>query len=289
MPIIDMAAMKQKFEASRSAGYPVYKPKYGTGKDNVIENKVKLFSWPPEGGQLGKRVFRHNALGGDGKKTAYCLKTFGPNNFCPICDFVERASKSNDPVMVARAEKIAQKERYNMFVADLDVLDKDKKKFVGVYDSSPGFYRRCVQEMASEDYDFTAWESLPVKIICYRRGQNLPSSVEFGTGMRAITLDKDEWLPLIPKIDVVLRAPTPETLTMLLEGRELDDDAAITSGDEDHVPMEHPTPAKTAPAPKPDPTPAPAETQSAPVEKPAAEEPKPKPKMSLNDLLKGKK
>jgi len=287
MPITDMQALKERFAASSRGGYHEWKPKYGADKDHAIENKIKLFSWPPEGGQLGKRVYQHGALGADGKKTAFCMKTFGVANFCPVCDYIDRAGKSQDAGAIARAEKLAQRERYLMIVADLDALDKEKTKVVGIYNSSPGFYRRCIQEMTSENYDFTGWTSLPVKIICHRRGPGLPSSVEFGTAMREVTLDPAEWMPLMPKLDQVIAAPPPNSLVLLLEGREMDET--------DEVPMKHPTdPQPTQPtqaaAPQPQqPTQQPAPQQ--PATQPQAAQPEashPAPKRTLQDLLKKK-
>lgn len=289
MPILDMQAMKERFEASAKKTWPEFKPTYGPDKDHPHENKLKLFSWPPEGGHLGKRIFQHGSLGADGKKTAYCLKTFGANQNCPICAYIEAAAKSDDPVVLARAEKMGQRERYLMLVGNLDLLDKEKKKVVAIYNSAPQFYRRCIQEMSSENYDFTAWKSNPVKLICFRQGQNKPSSVTFGVAMREVELSAAEWMPLMPDLSLVIVPPSPKSLTLLLEGREMEEDDAPKGSDSSShhgAPAEQEKPTQKA-APEPEPTKA--EPQKEPEAKKEEAPQQTQKKPSLQDLLKAKK
>ena len=248
MPILDMQAMKERFEASAKKTWPEFKPTYGPDKDHPQENKLKLFSWPPEGGHLGKRIFQHGSLGADGKKTAYCLKTFGANQNCPICAYIEAAAKSDDPVVLARAEK-----------------------------------------MSSENYDFTAWKSNPVKLICFRQGQNKPSSVTFGVAMREVELSAAEWMPLMPDLSLVIVPPSPKSLTLLLEGREMEEDDAPKGSDSSshhEAPAEQEKPTQKA-APEPEPTKA--EPQKEPEAKKEEAPQQTQKKPSLQDLLKAKK
>ncbi len=294
MPITDMAAMKRKFEATKSNSGSMWKPKYGANKEEAHENKVKVFSWPPTGGQLGKRVFFHYGLGSDGKKKAICPRTNGIAHKCAACDFIDEAGKSQDPAMVKRAENIKQVERFMILVADLDLYDASKKKYVGAYDCSPNIYRKLMQQMTSENYDFTAWTSLPVKIVGYRRGPGNPSSVELAYGIKEVTLVPDEWLPVVPNLAAIVLPPSPEVMQLLVDGKELDEDEPDTTTEE-----AAPTTTKAEPAPvekkveaKPEPVEekkeAPVETKTEAPTETAAAPAQPKAKMSLQDLLKKK-
>ena len=77
MPIADFEAMKRKLEDSAPLGYQSYKPQYGADKHHPHDNLIKLFSWPPTGGELGKSVVIHYGLGPEMKGRAFCRKAIG--------------------------------------------------------------------------------------------------------------------------------------------------------------------------------------------------------------------
>ena len=225
------------FEQSKGPGYPTYKPQYGKSAQTPAKNKIKVFSMPPTGGVFGKRVLKHYGLGNEGKGSALCPKTTGNSNSCPVCDWIAAAHESDDPVKVKKADKLRASERYYIFVANIDLLQKENKKYVGVYDAPPTIYRKIVSDMISNDYDFTEWKSPVLEITAYEQGQNKPKKLEIGVSLHKMSaeileLDPKEWLELFPKEEDLVKIPSPKLLSSLLHGKEEEDDEAGAKWDD---------------------------------------------------------
>lgn len=288
----DIAKIKEQLENMSSLGFSVYKPKYGTSKAAPAHNILKLLSWPPTGGALARRTLKHFNLGHDGKQQEVCPKTFSPNAQCVICNWVDAATRAEDPTMAKRATAIRQQERFMQIVIDINALEKDPtKKIVQIYDCPPKVHRNIMQTMASQDHDFTAWDSALVSLTCYDQGQGTPKAVDFSVALhnmapKVISLDPAEWLPLCPPTaELFSTPPTPARLQALLDGRDPNEtgEKGETAGaveqataPADEIPMQH--------AADPAPTTQQLATSAAQPVAPATTATG-TPKMSLNDLI----
>ena len=226
--ILDFAKFKDVFETTKGPGYPTYKPKYGKSAQTPIKNKIKVFTMPPSGGVFGKRVLKHYGLGAEGKGQAICPKTLGNANSCPVCEWIAAAHDSGDPLKVKKADSLRQGERFYLFVADIDLLEKENKKFVGVYDAPPSIYRKIVSDMVANDFDFTEWKSPVLEISGHEQGVGKPKKLEISIALhkmsaQIIELDPKEWLDLFPNEADLVKIPTPEQLSALLHGKEDDE------------------------------------------------------------------
>lgn len=232
----DIAKVKEQLANMQGLGFLPYRPEYGPSKDKPKENRIKLFSWPPEGGQVAKRVLKHYGLGHDGKAQIICPRTFGPMHACPVCAWVDAANKSEDNTLIARAKKLRNSERYMQLVVDYDELTgKEQKEVVRIWDCPPQVHRKIMETMVGQDHDFTAWESALVCLTCYSVGPAVPKRADFSVAMQAmkpliVKFDSAKWLPLMPDLEGLFVAPSPEKLQKLLDGE--DDGEAETSGTE---------------------------------------------------------
>lgn len=298
MPV-DLKDLKKKFDAAKSAGFGFqsWKPKYGPGKNAPEVNKIKLLSWPPdsENGATGKKVFKHYTLGPEGKDQAVCPKTNGLQHPCPVCEEIERLLATGDALDAKRAEKIKRVERYQLLVIDLDLLEKEGKKVVGIFDAAAGYARRIASLMLGDWGDFTTWESNTMALTGWNQGQNLPKKLEFDGSPKRVSLDPKEWLPLVPKLDELFIPKSYAEISKLVHGDTPDQEEAsvpvqkeveITHGEEepgDDIPFE--TPAEVVIPSKPEVV----VKQEVPVIKAevakAASEELSKPKKNLADLL----
>lgn len=226
----DIGKVKEQLANMQGLGFLPYKPEYGPSKDKPKENRIKLFSWPPQGGQLAKRVLKHYGLGSEGKAQVVCPKTFGPTQVCPVCAWVDAANKSEDSTLIERAKKLRNSERYMQIVVDYDELTaKEPKENVRIFDCAPQVHRKVMETMVSQDHDFTAWESALVCLTCYAVGPNVPKRADFSVALENmkplfVKFDPQKWLPLMPDLEGLLVAPTAEKLQKLLDGEETSDE-----------------------------------------------------------------
>lgn len=274
---IDMEQMRKKFNEAQNLserlGFDNYKPQWGKSKDQPHTNKVKLFSWPPNSpkGALARVVQKHFNLGAKGNLQCVCPKTYGRNNPCPICDWVEANQNSDNPATVKRAGDLGVRERYMMFVADWDQYEKDGKKLIKVYDAPGKTYRRIMQLMLEDWGDFTAMDSALVTLSCYEQGRSLPKITDVGGSPKRVNLKLEEWLPAFPNWDNILKADSIQRISQLLNGQDAAEDDGAPSAPP-AAPAQESVSVSTAPQPEPEPEPAPAPAPkaAASVAQPAA-------------------
>lgn len=310
---VDLAAMRKKFDAMKNLneerGFSMFRPKYGKSKNDVAEARLKLWSWPPNGGELAKKLFLHFKLGTEHKDRAVCPKTYGMNNPCPVCEFIEAAEASGEPALLKRALDVKRQERYYMFVTDWDAYEKEGKKHVLVYDAAGNTFRKVMRMMLGDWGDFTLPSSNLLTLITYEQGANLPKAVDLQGSPKTVQLNLAEWLPCFPKWDNICQPETVHKLTTMLYGETETSEPtpapaaaeASVAAAEDNIPMGDdntsytqqappavvvaPTPAPVAPpVQRPTPVQAPAQmpvqapapaAQAAPVRRSGA----------LNDLI----
>lgn len=227
---VDLNDLKKKFEAAKGAsfGFQSWKPKYGAGKNTPEVSRIKLLSWPPdsENGATGKKVFKHYTLGPEGKDQVICPKTNGMQHPCPVCEEIERLLATGDSLDAKRAEKIKRVERYQLLVVDLDLLEKENKKVVGIFDAAAGYSRRIMSLMLGDWGDFTTWESNVMVLTGYNQGQNLPKKLDFDGSPKKVTLDPKEWLPLVPKLNELFIPKSYADISKLVHGEVPDQEEA---------------------------------------------------------------
>lgn len=284
MPV-DLDQIKQQLENMSGLPFNIIRLKYGPNKDHPFENKLKLLSWPPTGGQLAKKVYKHFGLGPDGYQQAICPKTFGNNEDCPVCNWVDASSRSDDPTLAERIKKLTKGERYMQLCIDWNAFEEEKdpakKMRVGIYDCPPKVHRMIMQTMASQDYDFTLWESALVSVMGYENGPGLPKGVDFKVAMKQmkpeiVELNPEDWLPLVPDLDDAVKSPAPAQLAFLLEGKEPSSPKQSAEFPNVEAQPKNP-PAAETPKEKP---------QTAPAPKVEAEAPKSETKKkSLTDII----
>jgi hypothetical protein len=282
---INLEEMRKKFRESenRNLGFETYRPTYGKSKNAPGFSRVKLFSYPPIGEgltEVGKRVIKHYGLGPENKNQVICPKTLGPGKKCLICDHIAEETNSGDPVRAAKAADHKQSERYQMFVADWDLFEKEDKKVVAIYDSSAYINRTIKQMMLAEWGDFTDWTSNLLKFVCFATGQNSPPKIEIQGVPTEVTLDPEEWLPLFPEWDKILQPSTDAYMHQLLYGVEEEEDKKAVEEKQEVVEVNSPEPESVhEKAPEVE-----KKTPSKPVTTPASTTP-PKGSSKLQDLL----
>lgn len=235
MPV-DIQKTKEKLAAMKSADRTGWKPRYGKSKTEPTENKIKLFSWPPDGGELAFRVMKHFNLGADGKKVVICPKTFGAKNPCCVCTESAELTRSEDASCLERAKKLMSTERYLQLVADWNQVEEkpDASKQILIYDCPPKVHRDIMQLMTANEHDFTAWDSALGALTCFEQGTGKPKSVTFSIPMRnmkpiEVSLPMAEWMILVPDLKSAVQPPTPERLLALLNGTEDDEPETAAS------------------------------------------------------------
>jgi hypothetical protein len=287
MPVLDMEAMKRKLEETAGFGYSIYKPTYGPNKNAPHINRIKLFSWPPQGGELSKEVIKHYALGPQGKAQAICRRMIGGN--CPVCDFIDAAG--TDPTKVKMAERLRAATRQLMLVADWDLYEKEGKVEIKVYDAPAKIHREIAQTMASQDYDFTDFESALIVLKGYAQGPNVPKAIEFEIAMKKmvpemVKLNPEEWIATCPDLDKIIEVYSEERLHRLLHGGEEEQGAS------DEIPSDNPVEEPAAEEPKAEATPVAQKPTAQPVATTPTAQPTATaataPKKNLADLLKKK-
>jgi hypothetical protein len=246
---VDMDEVKSWLENASPLGFKSFKPTYGADKTKPHENRLKLFSWPPERGPLAIKVMKHFGLGADGKRQAICPKTYGIKHACPICDFISAAVASQDASLLNKAKELGARERYYQLCLNWDAIEKEPtaQHVVEIYDCPPKVHRDIMQTMATQKHDFTAFEhSAIIALSCYSQGLGKPKAVDFkvcqeNLATKFVDINWEEWKSKMPDLEEARKPLSPARLQALLDGEE-DASASEPAKEEppaDEIPMTH--------------------------------------------------
>lgn len=224
MPV-DLQKLKQEMANApeprsdfRFAEYDKLRLNYGT-QAHPTPHRVKLFSWPPEGGVVAQRVLSHFGLGASGRGSVICPKQHGDDQPCPLCDIVRDVSQSGDETQRKTVVKFAQKERFWFFCANVDEIARAQGAIEKIYvwDAASTAYYQIIALMQQEWGDFTALPESPcISIQAYRDGQSPGGKYNIGGSPSKIRIDLAGIRHLFPDPKLILAAPPPAMLEAML-------------------------------------------------------------------------
>lgn len=178
------------------------------------KKRLKLFSWPPAGGELGKRVRMHYNLGGNKKAAVVCPKQHDPEASCPICEIVAELSQTGTEIQRKAIANFVAKDRFFILCLDVDELEKSQGaiKKVYVWNVASGAFLQILSMMQEEWGDFTALpESYMLAVDAFRDGAGPGKAVCRGCPQK-IQVSLDTYKECFPDLAKIVAAPPAQAI-----------------------------------------------------------------------------
>lgn len=200
-------------------------PKYNQLKINYgpqfqpIIKKLKLFSWPPEGGILAKKVRIHFGVGQSGKGRVVCPKNSDPEAKCPICDLIEDVTQHGDEIQRKSILPFVLKDRYWFLCLDLSEIEATNGSELKVYiwDAPPMSYQAVATAMQTSWGDFTALPtSYKLMLSSKRDGSSRAGMTDVSGLPEQETIHLEQVKHLFPDLNSITKSPPPAMIEAML-------------------------------------------------------------------------
>lgn len=191
---------------------------YGS-KYQPTTKKIKLFSWPPTGGQLAKKLRMHFKLGQSGKNSCICPKSIDAEASCPVCDLIESVTQSGDELQRKAIVNFVSRERFWMLCLDLTEMAATNNTVCKVYvwNAPPTVYTQIATHMQTSYGDFTALpQSYILQLLSHSEGGNRAGITNASGLPEQVNISYDSIKHLFPDLEAIVKPPPAAIIEAML-------------------------------------------------------------------------